>query len=275
MKKLLVISALVATATSFAGDSTLAPRKSDQMAVRYAERRAELPADAADDRLVDIAYPKTPAPAAGYPCLFWIHGGSFSHGSRSMGPLKKQFLEKGYAVVALEYYLYRKHNPAPKTSRQKPALHPSRPYPVAVRKGVDAAAEDAELALAWIATNSVALKLDPKRVVIGGGSAGAITSLEVAYVRRKPTGVTIIGCLDFCGAVEDVKKIEGKVPPLMIVHGDKDMVVGTDNGRALSKRMDELNVKCLPIFVPDTGHSVHKPAVATRLADMMKFVEEL
>lgn len=244
--------------------------------VRYAERRTELKEDAKDDRLLDIVYPKVPMPEAGYPCVVWIHGGGFVSGSRSMGPLVRSLVKRGIAVVALEYYLYRRHHldGNPNAEKPKPLIHPSRPYPTSLRLGVNAAAEDTELALQWLAENAREYKIDPKRVLIGGSSAGAITSLEVACIRRKVTGVTIRGVLDFCGSVEKADVIEAPVPPLLIVHGEKDMTVGTDYGRELQRQMDKIKAKCVPLFIPDASHSVARPALQSHLKDILDFVDD-
>ena len=249
------------------------------LALRYGERRAELPSEATDDRILDIHLPQTPPPAKGYPCLVWIHGGGFSKGSRTTGYFAKELLARGYAVVALEYHLYLKYNHA--TAEEKKAypkgeswLWPEQPYPNVFRKGVDAAAADAEMALAWLAEHAKDYNLDVDRFALGGSSAGAITSLEVAYVRRKKTGVNLRAVLDVCGAVERLETFRAPAPWLVTGHGDSDRIVNVRYAHALKKRMDELSVPNRVFIMPGVGHFVADAFKKAHCDEVLDFVDE-
>lgn len=278
--KTMIAALVVASASMTVNADEASPEKKGveiKENIRYGERRAELPKKAKDDRVLDIVYPESPAPEGGYPCLVWIHGGGFIVGSRPKGNWAPYFVKKGIAVISINYYLRRKHVKDINTNTERhgpPLIHPSRPYPESLRLAVNAAVEDADMALKWIADNAKEYRLDPKRVLIGGHSAGAITSLELAYVQRKERPVTIRGVLDFSGSVEDAKVIEAPVPPLLIVHGEEDILVGTDYGRELLKRMEALKMKCVPLIMPKVGHSVAGPALKYHSKDIFDFVDE-
>lgn len=242
-------------------------------ALRYGEKRADLPEGAADDRLLDLHLPSTPAPEKGYPCIVWVHGGGFSHGGRSIGSVGKELLARGYAVVGVEYYLHRLHHKTPKQAGAH-GLHPDRPYPESIRKSVDIAAEDTEMALAWLAQHAKDYNLDVDRFGIGGSSAGAITSLEVAYARRKTTGVNLRVVFDICGAVENIGKIQAPAPWLVTGHGDSDKTVNVGYAQALKKRMDEISVPNHVIIVPGVGHRVGDALKEKYVAEILDFVDK-
>lgn len=273
MKRVLFIVCLLLSGLLFAAPGT------KHLSLRYGERRAELPEGAEDDRLLDLYLPTSPAPEKGYPCLVWIHGGGFSKGRRTTGYFAKELLARGYAVVAVEYYLHLKYNHA--TAEEKKAypkgeswLWPEQPYPNILRKGVDAAAEDAEVALAWLAEHAKDYNLDVDRFALGGSSAGAITSLEVAYVRRKKTGVNLRAVLDVCGAVEHLETFRAPAPWLVTGHGDSDKIVNVGYAHALKKRMDELSVPNRVFIMPGVGHFVADAFKKAHCEEALDFLDE-
>lgn len=95
------------------------------------------------------------------PALFWTHGGGYVLGS----PEQDDFLVKtmvsatGCAAVSVDYRL------APET-----------PYPGAI--------EDAYAALKWLYTHASELGVDPTRIAIGGGSAGAGLAAALGLLTR-------------------------------------------------------------------------------------------
>lgn len=91
------------------------------------------------------------------PTLVFIHGGSWRSGDRSdYLRYLVDYAEKGYVTVTVSYRL------------QQQAKFP-------------AAVQDVKCALSWIAENADAYSIDPDRVAMIGGSAGAHLALLVAY----------------------------------------------------------------------------------------------
>ena len=95
--------------------------------LRYGEKRAELKVDDPEqDRLLDIYIPDTVKPENGYPVLMFIHGGGFSSGSKDMRPTIEdifgKLLDRGYAVVSINYILGRKRpgQPGDQARGQRP-----------------------------------------------------------------------------------------------------------------------------------------------------------
>lgn len=98
------------------------------------------------------------------PALLWIHGGGYitGHGQdRWFGALFAELA--GVSVFSVDY-----------------RLAPEHPFP--------AARDDGLAALNWLSDNSAALRIDPKRLAIGGGSAGAGIAAGLALHIRNISG---------------------------------------------------------------------------------------
>ena len=96
--------------------------------------------------------------AAAQPTLIWIHGGGWVGGTKEQATMwLLPWLEMGWNVVNVEYRLAR--------VSQAPA-----------------AVEDCLCALRWIAAHAAEYKIDPKRLVVSGDSAGGHLALTTGMV---------------------------------------------------------------------------------------------
>ena len=95
------------------------------------------------------------------PCLFWIHGGGYVLGNRSMDDIQlaASVRELGCVTASVEY-----------------RLAPEHPYPTPL--------EDCYAGLRWVIENAGKLGIDPQRVGIGGVSAGGGLAAALAQVVR-------------------------------------------------------------------------------------------
>ncbi|HVX22132.1 MAG TPA: alpha/beta hydrolase [Acidimicrobiales bacterium] len=99
------------------------------------------------------------------PCLYWVHGGGYVIGSYRTEDLRLErlCLDLGCVAVAVDYRL------APET-----------PYPGPM--------EDCYAGLAWVAAQAPALGVDPGRLGVGGGSAGAGLAAALSLAARDRGG---------------------------------------------------------------------------------------
>ncbi|HEX8154544.1 MAG TPA: alpha/beta hydrolase [Thermoanaerobaculia bacterium] len=106
---------------------------------------------------LDVHSPRAAGP---HPVVVYIHGGGWIAGTKEDSVLRLlPFLAQGAAVVNVEYRLARV------------ALAP-------------AAVEDCRCALRWVIRNAERYRLDPKRIVLAGSSAGGHLALMTGMLRR-------------------------------------------------------------------------------------------
>jgi len=96
------------------------------------------------------------------PLIFNIHGGGWSGGSKALGAAQI-YLRHGISVVSIEYRFIQE--------AEKLGIKPP----------VDAPLKDAARALQFVRSKAKEWNIDPKRIGATGGSAGACSSLWLAF----------------------------------------------------------------------------------------------
>lgn len=126
--------------------------------------------------LLDLYLP-TQAPAQPLPVVLWIHGGGWKAGSKENCPLT-WLVPEGYAVVSLGYRL------------SWMARWPAQ-------------LDDARSAVQWLRTHAQKYGLDPRRIVVSGGSSGGnlagILGAKTPPAGEQPSS-RVAGVIDFYGA---------------------------------------------------------------------------
>lgn len=118
------------------------------------------------DLKLDIYYPKTDL-FKNRPCVMLIHGGAFYIGSKESAAereLATTLAKRGYVVASIDYRLGFKLLPAD------------------IELSAYRAIQDAHAALRFLAHNAQGLGIDPNQIYVGGTSAGAMASLNVAFM---------------------------------------------------------------------------------------------
>lgn len=136
-------------------------------------------------QVLDIYAPKD---AKNAPVVFWIHGGGWQAGDKSGVQVKpKAFVDKGFIFVSTNYRLL------PEVT-------------------IDTIFRDIAKSLHWTHDNIAKHGGDPKRIIVGGHSAGAqlaaLISIDERYLKAEGLSLDIIkGCFPVDGDTYDVPAI--------------------------------------------------------------------
>ena len=140
------------------------------------------------------------ADAKNAPVVFWIHGGGWTAGDKSDVKLKPQwFMDKGFVFVSANYRLL---------------------------PGVDMGTltRDVAAAFGWMEKHIAEYGGDPKRVLVGGHSAGAqlaaLICTDVRYLKEQGVGFDVLkGCVPVDGDTYDVPAMIEVAETRARVHG--------------------------------------------------------
>ena len=140
-----------------------------------------------------------PANAKNLPVVFWIHGGGWTQGNKTDVKLKPQwFMDKGFVFVSTNYRLL-----------------PEVDMGTLIR--------DVAKAFGWMEKHIAEYGGDPKRVLVGGHSAGAqlaaIICTDDRYLKAEGAAFDcLIGCLPVDGDTYDVPAIIETAETRLRVH---------------------------------------------------------
>ena len=191
------------------------------------------------DLKLDVYYPKTDL-FKNRPVVMLIHGGAFYIGSKESAcekTLATTLAKRGYLVASIDYRLGFKLTPAE------------------VELSAYRAIQDANAALRFLAHNAQGLGIDPTQVYIGGTSAGAVASLNTAFMKNdeRPERImeasregrlgkieesgnkytetfNIKAVINMWGAVSDVTLIDpDEKVSVLSIHGTADDIVPFEN----------------------------------------------
>jgi acetyl esterase/lipase len=208
-------------------------------------RAIDKPTGSEVELLLDLyELPEDPAPERGV--FVFVHGGGFRGGDKRTGrQYAQRLVPYGFVVLSINYRVSQGDQWA---------------------DSMPAAVADARQALRWLHAESDARRFDTERVFMGGTSAGAITSLMVAYtdVARdpgpdaRPDPVAVAGVVDWWGGLYDhLEDMRAGGPPLMIVHGTEDTVVPFEQATRLRARAEEVGIPLTWHPVEGAGHGPH------------------
>ena len=129
-----------------------------------------------------------PAGAKGLPVVFWIHGGGWQSGDKTDVKLKPQwFMDKGFVFVSTNYRLL-------------PAVD------------MATLTRDVARSFRWVEDHVADYGGDPKRVLVGGHSAGAqlaaLICTDERYLKEQGVSFDVLkGCVPVDGDTYDVPAI--------------------------------------------------------------------
>ena len=156
------------------------------------------------------------------PAVAWVHGGGFAVGDKGSGRnFATYFARRGYVAVSINYRLLAPPgcggNPDPTPQCEQAAL---------------AAQHDAQAAVRWLRANAAFLGVDRDRIAMAGSSAGAITSLLVAWRSEDPgtsgnpgPSSAIRAAVSISGGTPTNEYITAGDAPAIFFHGTADRTV--------------------------------------------------
>ncbi len=238
-----------------------------------------------DDLKLDIYYPIAEKKVS-YPVGVYIHGGGFIRGDKSqireLGPLLNFFLDKGWAVVSINYRLIDRDTMPPDNI------------------------EDVKDAIYWLLENNSKYHLNSDRLGLVGHSSGGCLALLVGLTAEGkfssfqssslrqlssqldfiismagPTNlykpdifplrkkiVSLISkkemnknLLKHASPVfyleRENKKIENKdVPPILLIHGKQDGFVPYEQSQKFYQKAIESGINCKLVILESCGHTI-------------------
>lgn len=226
------------------------------------------------------AYLPEGAGAQPVPGVILVHGGGWTEGSRRR-EREVHFAESlagaGFAVFSIDYALGA-WSGRPFESRLERAAWPQCLY-------------DCKSAIRYVRHHAAAFGVNPDRLAVAGGSAGAHLAMMAALTSRKPAWDHVGPCAAESSAVDCVIVSRGifnvgqpfsrwliderdandpsvqraasplsyvtrGAPPVLAFHGSRDEVADVGQARAFADRLNQCGVEHRLVVVPDRGHDL-------------------
>jgi len=193
---------------------------------------------------LDLYEPAGPGAPHLRPAFVAIHGGGLAAGDKTNAnivELCRALASRGYVCAAINYRL---------RTTTDGVLQPS------PAQALQNAVDDAGRAIAWITAQASAWRIDPRRIVVGGSSAGATIALRVGYGPTRSVG-KIAAVLSWSGSLyASPDLIDASGPPLFLVHGTADTLVAVEEARSLARRARAISLPHAVYLCEGIGHNM-------------------
>lgn len=192
---------------------------------------------------LDVYQPDTSDLSWKRPALIAIHGGGFLFGDKSeMSSLCREFAARGYVCFSMNYRLVPDDPPGSAQDQYT--------------RTVMAAVADADHAAQWVQANAAKYHVDGERLFIAGSSAGAVTSMLLAYNPDiKPPHFRAVA--DMWGTMGPrVNWIKKSGPPLLIIHGKEDETITVSAAEQIDARARQVGLDHETFLIDGMGHGL-------------------
>lgn len=228
------------------------------------------------------------------PTIIFVHGGSFKNGSKNstyVAPFANKFVEAGYNVVSIDYRL----------TRIGKSFHCDCPSKDKIRTFQNAV-YDIRAATKELLDNKKSLKIDPKKIILAGNSAGAEAILHAAFWNNNQYNLDIqllsdkfkyAGVISYAGAIIDANLIsKNNAIPTALYHGTCDQYVpyktaphhycpdSTIGALMLSgsfdimKRLENLDKSYFLYSQCYAGHEINTQAISSQIDETIDFINK-
>lgn len=164
-----------------------------------------------------------------------VHGGGFTGGAKGgdTGVICRYLSARGFTCFDINYRL------------QKDGA-------ANMQQAIQNATSDVVTAFQWVEKNAAEYGGNPRKIAIGGSSAGAVASMYAAYNRK----ISVKSVVDLWGGMYGTETdIKSNSPSLLIIHGEQDKVVTFTQAQALRNRAAQVGL--FHRFVPvQAGHGI-------------------
>jgi acetyl esterase/lipase len=233
------------------------------------------------------------------PAVVYIHGGGWAIGDKASGKERAipiALSKEGYAVFSINYHLTRFAGKKWKSEIKTPGW-PQNIY-------------DCKSAVRYVRKNAAKYKIDPNRIAVMGSSAGGHLALLTAlsYENQKLNDgalYTDVSCrvkcvISLCGIPDiriwggdafmgsdpkanaqewalasPVTHLSEKSPPIMLIHGDKDLTVDVSLSTKFAEMLTQKKHPHKLIIVKNAGHNLQLKSKANDLTpNVVKFLDK-
>jgi acetyl esterase/lipase len=246
--------------------------------IRYAPI-PEIATDSTSDRILDLYLPQKDIKKTSLPVFIFIHGGGFTGGDKGgVLDLCSKIADQGFAVVSINYRLtlkYKKVSGASCSGNMSKGLPTNGKFHPVLNEAICNASDDAISALKWVKDNASQYNLDTNKIVISGGSAGAMTALYVAYASKQKV-LPIKAVVSLWGGLENTNVITKNAAPILIYHGDLDDTINIAYAYAIKDRMDSIGSQKSQLQVlKDKGHAQYKFIADNKVGEIVSFLNHI
>ena len=177
--------------------------------------------------------------SAPLPVVIFIHGCGFippcDRRQVYISLISRPLTQAGFAVISPDYPLF-----ADEEERDR----------YGIMRGPVPAASAIHAVRAWLKENAEALRLDPERVSIMGGSAGGMTAFYAIAGYDDPYRAFI----NLWGVPDPLPDVS-RFPPTLSVHGTADPLVPFSNEARLTEALDAHGIEHHLIALEGDGHT--------------------
>lgn len=234
------------------------------------------------------------------PLLMLIHGGGFTGGTKQQDPIvniAEYFSKRGFVVFSIDYRLKNDKGTVPQEWIDFATNVNS--YNLGQYYAMYPAHRDAKAALRWIIANAETYKIDTNYITVGGGSAGAITSIGIGVSElddytaeiSESNDNTLISTnlsetyeiktiLDFWGTSSSIQALESiygvqrfneNNPSLFIAHGTEDTTTLFSNAEELRDIYESNQVPYVFYELTGKGHGAWNATIDGKRLEKLAF----
>ena len=124
-----------------------------------------------------------------------------------------------------------------------------------VADGIEAAAADCTSALRWVHASAGSLGIDPRRIAVGGFSAGGRSMMHAVYANRVPAAA-VVALSGYLGVDELHRYVSGAAeePPVLALWGERDLDYVLEQAPALVEHAQRVGLPVEATRIPGVGH---------------------